>query len=124
MRQILLSSTRQLEFWSGLQGIGAGIAAALDRNFIGQIIALSYKQIFILSAFVFLTQIVAVLINSLKIRHYTNIVSAIIGFMITYMIFSSPTGNLLGIGCYGFLALEAFFCAFMTNYELQRIHKK
>ncbi len=113
--EIVRANTRQLEFWCGLQGIGAGLMAVFDVS------NSSVNGLFAVSVACFVLQVGMAMSPSLRWRHYTNMLGMVVGLVISVMIFSHDDGDLLGVGGYGFLAAECGFCAFWTRVNLERM---
>ncbi len=121
MKKAFYQGTRLLEAFGGFQGFAAGFTGIYDGTLNINPLVLPNQVFFVLSVAVFFVHFLAVALDNLHLRHYTNLISAVIATFITIIIFKNHGFISYGVGGYGSLALGCVYCSFRTRYDFLKL---
>lgn len=112
-------SSRNVEFLSSLQGLGASGLSYLFGVYGGSI-----NSLFLLNCVFMSLQLMALVIGDLEVRHWTNVVGSLSVLLLLLYLFSFFPDSALDVGGYGFLFFMNAYCVYATDRDLKIFNKQ
>lgn len=115
IQEILIDGdSRDIEIFGGLQISILGFLVSVTHN-------THFPILLWISFLVGVIQVSAAIFWSLKVRHVTNFILALVCVWVAIAKLTTPDTNTYAVVEYAFMAFVAFYCAFKTKIDMEKV---